>query len=152
MNLIQILDLKSGRSFGVFLFVLLLTIIQIAPIKINPWDKILVWFGNHMNADIVRRVDVIEEKLDEHIRDSSEERIRKIRADILDFGNACMNGRPHTKEEFEFVISECDAYEKHIEKMQIRNGVATATIKEVRRLYEKHLRENTFLKEGEDGK
>ena len=151
MNLIQILDLKSGISFGVFLFVLLLTIIQIAPIKINPWDKILVWFGNHMNADIVRRVDVIEEKLDEHIRDSSEERIRKIRADILDFGNACMNGRPHTKEEFEFVISECDAYEKHIEKMQIRNGVATATIKEVRRLYEKHLRENTFLKEGEDG-
>ena len=152
MNLIQILDLKSGISFGVFLFVLLLTIIQIAPIKINPWDKILVWFGNHMNADIVRRVDVIEEKLDEHIRDSSEERRRKIRADILDFGNACMNGRPHTKEEFEFVISECDAYEKHIEKMQIRNGVATATIKEVRRLYEKHLRENTFLKEGEDGK
>ena len=152
MNLIQILDLKSGISFGVFLFVLLLTIIQIAPIKINPWDKILVWFGNHMNADIVRRVDVIEEKLDEHIRDSSEERIRKIRADILDFGNACMNGRPHTKEEFEFVISECDAYEKHIEKMQIRNGVATATIKEVRRLYEKHLRENTFLREGEDGK
>ena len=152
MNLIQILDLKSGISFGVFLFVLLLTIIQIAPIKINPWDKILVWFGNHMNADIVRRVDVIEEKLDEHIRDSSEERIRKIRADILDFGNACMNGRPHTKEEFEFVISECDAYEKHIEKMQIRNGVATATIKEVRRLYEKHLCENTFLKEGEDGK
>ena len=152
MNLIQILDLKSGISFGVFLFVLLLTIIQIAPIKINPWDKILVWFGNHMNADIVKRVDVIEEKLDEHIRDSSEERIRKIRADILDFGNACMNGRPHTKEEFEFVISECDAYEKHIEKMQIRNGVATATIKEVRRLYEKHLRENTFLREGEDGK
>lgn len=150
MNLIQILDLKSGISFGVFLFVLLLTIIQIAPIKINPWDKILVWFGNHMNADIVRRVDVIEEKLDEHIRDSSEERIRKIRADILDFGNACMNGRPHTKEEFEFVISECDAYEKHIEKMQIRNGVATATIAEIRRLYEKNLQNNTFLKEGED--
>lgn len=150
MNLIQILDLKSGISFGVFLFVLLLTIIQIAPIKINPWDKILVWFGNHMNADIVRRVDVIEEKLDEHIRDSSEERIRKIRADILDFGNACMNGRPHTKEEFEFVISECDAYEKHIEKMQIKNGVATATIAEIRRLYEKNLQNNTFLKEGED--
>ena len=150
MNLIQILDLKSGISFGVFLFVLLLTIIQIAPIKINPWDKILVWFGNHMNADLVRRVDVSEEKLDEHIRDSSEERIRKIRADILDFGNACMNGRPHTKEEFEFVISECDAYEKHIEKMQIKNGVATATIAEIRRLYEKKLQNNTFLKEGED--
>lgn len=150
MNLIQIMDLKTGVSFGVFLLVFIMTVVQIAPIKINPWDKILVWFGNHMNADIVKRVDVIEEKLDEHIKDSSEERIRKVRADILDFGNACMNGRPHTKEEFEFVIAECDAYEKHIEKLQIRNGVATATISEIRRLYEKNLRENSFLKEGKD--
>jgi len=149
MNLIQMMDLKTGVSAGVFLLLFIMTIVQIAPIKINPWDKILVWFGNHMNADIVKRVDVIEDKLDEHIKDSSEERIRKVRADILDFGNACMNGRPHTKEEFEFVISECDTYERHIEKLQIRNGVATATIAEIRRLYEKGIRENSFLKEGE---
>ena len=150
MNLVQLIDLKTGTSIAVFLILFLMTIIQIAPIKINPWDKILVWFGNHMNADIVKRVDVIEEKLDEHIKDSSEERIRKVRADILDFGNACMNGRPHTKEEFEFVISECDQYEKHIEKLQIKNGVATATIREIRRLYEKGIQENSFLKEGDD--
>lgn len=151
MNLIQAMDLKEGASIVVFFLLFLMTIIQIAPIKINPWDKILVWFGNHMNADIVKRVDVIEGKLDEHIKDSSDERIRKIRADILDFGNACMNHRPHTKEEYEFVISECDQYEKHIEKMQMKNGVATATIGEIRRLYEKHLQENSFLKEGENG-
>lgn len=149
MSIIEILDIKTGVSVGVFVLAALMTLIQIAPIKINPWDKILTWLGNHMNADIVKRVDVIEGKLDEHIRDSSEERVRKVRADILDFGNACMNGRKHTKEEFEFVISECDAYEKHIEKMQIKNGVATATIKEIRRLYEKGISENTFLREGE---
>ena len=148
MNIIEILDIKTGVSVGAFLFAVLMTIIQIAPIKINPWDKILTWLGNHMNADIVKRVDVIEGKLDEHIKDSSEERIRKVRADILDFANACMNGRKHTKEEFEFVISECDAYEKHIEKMQIKNGVATAAIREIRRLYEKGISENSFLKEG----
>ena len=148
MNIIEILDIKTGVSIGAFLFAVLMTIIQIAPIKINPWDKILTWLGNHMNADIVKRVDVIEGKLDEHIKDSSEERIRKVRADILDFANACMNGRKHTKEEFEFVISECDAYEKHIEKMQIKNGVATAAIREIRRLYEKGISENSFLKEG----
>ncbi len=148
MNIIEILDIKTGVSVGAFLLFTLMTLIQIAPIKINPWDKILTWIGNHMNADIVKRVDVIEGKLDEHIKDSAEERVRKVRADILDFANACMNGRKHTKEEFEFVISECDAYEKHIEKMQIKNGVATAAIREIRRLYEKGISENSFLKEG----
>ena len=148
MNIIEILDIKTGVSVGAFLLFALMTLIQIAPIKINPWDKILTWIGNHMNADIVKRVDVIEGKLDEHIKDSAEERVRKVRADILDFANACMNGRKHTKEEFEFVISECDAYEKHIEKLQIKNGVATAAIREIRRLYEKGISENSFLKEG----
>ena len=150
MTIADLLDLKTGVSFGAFLILFLMTVIQIAPIKVNPWDKALTWLGNKMNADMNKRVDVLEEKLDTHIKDSTEERIRKVRADILDFGNACMNGRPHTKEEFEFVISECDTYEKHIESLQIKNGVATATITEIRRLYEKHLRENSFLKEGTD--
>lgn len=150
MSIIEILDIKTGVSIGAFLLAFIMTVVQIAPIKVNPWDKILTWIGNHMNADIVKRVDVIEGKLDEHIRDSAEERIRKVRADILDFANACMNGRRHTKEEFEFVISECDAYEKHIEKMQIKNGVATAAIREIRRLYDKGISENSFLKEGKE--
>ena len=152
MNLIQLIDLKTGTSIAVFLFLFLMTIVQIAPIKLNPWDKILTWLGNHMNADIVKRVDVIEEKLDEHIKESSDERIRKTRADILAFGNECMRGTPHTKEQYDFVISECDQYEKHMESTNTPNGVAKATIKEIRRLYAKHMRDNTFLKEGSDGK
>ncbi|MCR4695898.1 MAG: hypothetical protein K5654_01150 [Lachnospiraceae bacterium] len=150
MSIIDMIGIKSGVSIGICLIAIAMTLIQIAPIKLNPWDRILTWLGNHMNADIVKRVDVIEAKLDEHIRESSDERIRKVRADILDFGNACMNGRPHTKEEFEFVISECDQYEKHIEKTGGKNGVATATITEIRRLYEKGLHDNSFMKEGEN--
>lgn len=150
MNIIDMMNLKTGVSVGAGILVILMTLIQIAPIKVNPWDKILTWIGNHMNADIVKRVDVIEAKLDEHIKESSDEMIRKVRADILSFGNTCMNGRPHTKEEFEFVISECDQYEKYIEKTQSKNGVATATIAEIRRLYKKGLHDNSFLKEGDD--
>lgn len=150
MNIIDMMNLKTGVSVGAGILVILMTLIQIAPIKLNPWDKILTWIGNHMNADIVKRVDVIEAKLDEHIKESSDEMIRKVRADILSFGNTCMNGRPHTKEEFEFVISECDQYEKYIEKTQSKNGVATATIAEIRRLYKKGLHDNSFLKEGDE--
>ena len=150
MNIIDMMNLKTGVSVGAGILVILMTLIQIAPIKLNPWDKILTWLGNHMNADIVKRVDVIEAKLDEHIKESSDERIRKVRADILSFGNSCMNGRKHTKEEFEFVISECDQYEKYIEKTKSKNGVATTAISEIRRLYKKGIHDNSFLKEGEE--
>ena len=64
MNLIEMMDLQTGVSVGVGLLFILMTLVQIAPIKLNPWDKILTWLGNHMNADIVKRVDVIEAKLD----------------------------------------------------------------------------------------
>ncbi len=148
MSIVDMLNLKTGLSVGAGILIILMTLIQIAPIKFNPWDKILTWLGNHMNADIVKRVDVIEGKLDEHIKESSDEMIRKVRADILSFGNSCMNGHPHTKEEFEFVISECDQYEKYIEKTQSKNGVATATIAEIHRLYEIGIHDNSFLKEG----
>ena len=150
MNIIDMINLKTGISMGAGILVILMTLIQIAPIKFNPWDKILTWIGNHMNADIVKRVDVIEAKLDEHIKESSDERIRKVRADILSFGNSCMNGRKHTKEEFEFVISECDQYEKYIEKTKSKNGVATTAISEIRRLYKKGIHDNSFLKEGDE--
>ena len=150
MSFIDMLNVKTGVSVGAAIVVILMTLIQIAPIKLNPWDKILTWLGNHMNADIVKRVDVIEAKLDEHIKESSDERIRKVRADILCFGNSCMNGRKHTKEEFEFVISECDQYEKYIEKTKSKNGVATTAISEIRRLYKKGIHDNSFLKEGDE--
>ena len=149
MKIIEMVDLQTGVSVGAGILFILMTIVQIAPIKLNPWDKMLTWLGNHMNADIVKRVDVIEAKLDEHIKESSDERIRKVRADILSFGNSCMNGRSHTKEEFEFVISECDQYERYIESTQSKNGVATVTISEIRRLYKKRLHDNSFLKEGD---
>ena len=146
----EIIDLKTGVSTGALLFLLLITAIQIAPIRINPWDKIFKWLGCHLNEGIIKRVEDIEEKLDGHIKASSDERIRKIRADILYFGNECMGGTQHTKEQYEFVISECDQYESHMESTGTPNGVAKASIKEIRRLYAKNLRENTFLIEGGD--
>ena len=61
-----------------------------------------------------------------------------------------MNNRKHTKEQFDFMIRECDEYEKYIKKNDVKNGVIEAAIKEIRRLYEKCIQEHSFLKEGTD--
>jgi hypothetical protein len=91
-----------------------------------------------------------EHNLDEHIEESKAKELRDTRRDILEFCNACMNRRRHTKEQFEFVLRQCDDYEDYIEKNHVKNGVVAAAIKEIRRLNAKCIQENSYLKEGVD--
>ena len=58
------------------------------------------------------------------------------RRDILNFYDTCRSGQKHTKEQFDFVIRQCDYYETYIQDHDIKNGVIEAAIKEIRRLYE----------------
>ena len=129
MSIIDILKLpqvKDGISFGSIALVILLSMIQVSKIPWNPWS---------------------EGKLDDHIAESEQKELMDMRRDILDFCNACMNHRKHTKEQFRFVIKECDAYEKYIEDKHVKNGEITAAVKEIRRLFEKCIQENSFLEE-----
>ena len=36
-------------GWAVVLIIVLLSFIQISPIKINPWDRIFAWIGRKMN-------------------------------------------------------------------------------------------------------
>ena len=47
------------------------------------------------------------------------------------------------------MINECDQYEKYIDENKIKNGVAEASIAEIRRIYQEHLRNHDFLVESE---
>lgn len=146
MNLLQISDLLVAHSsFVAVLIIVLLTSIQITPIKWNPWSAIFKWIGRNANGDLITKVNTIEEKLDNHIKESDARDIRERRTAILDFANSCMNGRKHTQEEFIFIMHECDLYEKHCVECQIPNGVADAAIGEIRRIYNECLRNNSFL-------
>lgn len=122
-----------------------LTIIQIAPIKINPWGTIFSWFGRQLNKDVITKIDVIEERLNTHIRVSEEIELRERRTNILDFSSSVLRGVNYHKEKFDFMIAECDSYEKYCTKNNIRNGVAEASIAEIRRIYQERLRNNDFL-------
>lgn len=156
-NLISLVDLKEGVSIGGLLLIIFLTIIQIAPIKWNPWDSILTWLGKKLNAGVKQEVDElkanlkeVEKKLDNHISESKVRDLKDTRRDILDFCSSSMNGQRHTQEQYKFVIKKCDEYEDYVEKNRIKNGEITSAIKEIRRRYDRHIQRNDFLREGED--
>lgn len=54
MTLKEILPLLSGGLVG------LLTLIQIAPIKVNPWSAILEWLGNQTNKALLAKMEAFE--------------------------------------------------------------------------------------------
>ena len=37
--------------------------IQIAPIKVNPWDKLLKWAGDRINHNVNQKIDMLDKKL-----------------------------------------------------------------------------------------
>lgn len=148
---------KSGISFwGILAFLMSIGIEIVPKIKWKPWSSLITWIGSKLNAEVYVKVDALNKKVDavqielkKHIVDSEAQSLQETRRDILEFCNSCMNGRRHTKEQFDFVIRQCDGYEKYIETNDIKNGVVSAAIKEIRRLNDKCIQENSFLKEGE---
>lgn len=154
---ISSIGFSNGFSFWAVVAFLMSIGIEIIPkVKWSPWSRLFKWLGTKLNSGINENVEKIDKKVDalqkellQHITDSETKALQDIRRDILNFCNSCMNGTLHTKEEFDFVIAECDKYETYIEENKIKNGVITAAINEVRRLNKKCIENNSFLKEGE---
>lgn len=156
------IGLSTTSFWGIVLFLMSIGIDVIPKIKWSPWTTLIKWIGSRFNSkidssvdglrqeikELDTKIDNVQSDLNKHITESEIKALQDTRRDILDFANACMNGRKHTKEQFEFVIMQCDDYERYIKDNDIKNGVIEAAIKEIRRLYGKCIREHTFLKEG----
>ena len=161
MTILKLIELVEANRdainvWGLIIFALSL-FVEFTPIKFNPWSAILGWIGSKTNArlntklsQIEKKVDKLNTDLDQHIAESVEKELKDTRKDILEFCNSCMNGRRHTKEQFEFVIKQCDAYTKYIRENHVENGYIESAIKEIKRLNDKCIQENSYLKEGED--
>lgn len=115
-----------------------ITLIEVVPIKINPWSKLLKWLGNAINGEIRKELGALK-------TDFQEERANTWRWNILDFANSCRNGRRHTQEEWKYVIDQIEKYEAYVFRNKITNGVIKEESKYLRRLYQERCDKNDFL-------
>lgn len=132
MNLNEIL---SVSGIGV---VALLTLIQIAPIKVNPWSAIAKAIGRAINSDLIGAVKTVSENVDQN-------EIDRLRWEILDFSNSCQNGRRHTREEFDHIIRMHEKYESILTRRNESNGQVDMAYDYIKTLYQKCLIERDFL-------
>lgn len=113
-------------------------LIQIAPIKINPWSTLFQWIGKLITGNACGKIDDLIKQVDENEKD-------RIRWEILDFANSCRNGRKHTRDEFQHIVTLRDKYKRLLQKTNDTNGVFDVEYKYIQDLYAERLEKNDFL-------
>ena len=113
-------------------------LIQIVPIKINPWSALFQWIGKLITGNACSKIDDLIKQVDENEKD-------RIRWEILNFANSCRNGIKHTRDEFQHIVTLRDKYQQLLEKTNDVNGVFDVEYKYILDLYAERLKKNDFL-------
>ena len=139
-------DLKTILFSGGGVLLILMTVIQITPIKFNPWSWLGRCIGRTINGEVIVKVDNLSKELADHKAKSAEREATQCRSRILRFGDEILHSIPHSKEHYEQILIDIDSYEEYCDDHQdYKNNVAVATIKHIKKMYQKHLEEDSFL-------
>ena len=141
--------LKAGG--GVTL--LLLTLIQISPIRIDPWTHFARVIGKAMNKDIMEKLETVEAEVKnlKEKHDNLEKRMDKEDADdcrtrILRFADELRRGVEHSEEFFNQILDDISDYERYCsEHPEYKNSKAVNAIAKIDKVYQKCMEENSFL-------
>lgn len=132
---------------------ILMTLVEIAPVKINPWGAIAKCIGRAINREVMVKLDEMtaaqkdtRKRLDAHIKVDDERAADTHRARILQFNNELIRDIPHTREEFIEILTEIDEYERFCrENPDYQNNRATHAVANISRVYDDRLQKHDFL-------
>lgn len=145
-------DIFLGGGAGL---VAVLSLVEIAPVKINPWRAVARVIGRAVNGEVLESVEDVKraqrdtrKALDEHIRSDNERNADTLRMRILHFNNDLLRGDRHTREDFIEILAVIDAYEQYCKNHpNYRNNRASHAIANIGRVYDERLKLRNFLGE-----
>lgn len=147
MSLQEILTGGGGVLF------LLSVIVQISPVKINPWSWIAKQIGRAINGEVIEKVEGIEKEV-RSLKDKQAEaegRHDKRDADlcrtrILRFADELRRDIKHSEEFFDQALDDINTYETYCRNHKdYENNKAVAAIEKIKRTYKERLDKNDFL-------
>ena len=123
-----------------------LTVLQVAPIKINPWTWIARAIGRAINAEVIDKVGKLENEVQTIKKNVEEHEAKSARVRILRFGDEILHNVKHSQEHFNQVLLDITEYEEYCSHHpDFRNNVTGITTKRIMETYEKCLKDNNFL-------
>lgn len=134
--------LKDNGGILAAALVIVMSLVEISPIKINPWS----WLGNMLNKGILAKLEKVEKDVAEVKREVGESTAVTSRYRILRFDDEILHDIRHSKEHFDQILLDIDVYEKFCEEHpDFKNNLAVMAIKHIKEIYQKCSRENSFL-------
>ena len=133
--------IKSSPTIQAALFVLLLSLVEISPIKINPWSFIGGIIGKLIGIKaLLDKVDAIDKKVDEN-------HATEIRCRILNFENELQEGRKKSKDSWDQVMDDIRRYEIYTkEHPEFKNNITVASTNHIIHKYSELLEKRAWTK------
>lgn len=123
-----------------------MTLIQIAPIKLNPWSALAKAIGRAINGEVIAKVDRLERELLDMKENQEERDAISCRARILHFGDETIHGVRHTKEHFDQILRDITTYERYCDDHpNFENNTTVLTSQRIKDIYEECLKTKDFL-------
>lgn len=131
-------EILLGGGLGA---VALLTLIQIAPVKVDPWSAIAKALGRAINGEVLKEVTDTKSQLEEHILTDS-------RSKILGFNRELLQHQKHTREDFIEILGVIDSYEDYCKNHpDYKNSRCVHAVANIERVYDQLLVTGDFLAE-----
>lgn len=143
-------ELFVGGGVGA---VAVLSLLEIAPIKINPWSAIARGLGRAFNAEVLADLKAVQQAqkdtrnaLDKHQAADDEYKAECHRAALLAFNTSLLRGELHTQEDFFDAFRHIDQYEDYCRSHPgYKNNRASHAIANIGRVYDERLKARDFL-------
>ena len=137
MEFMEKLTVGGLAGWTVMLLLILLSLVQISPVRLNPWDNIFAWLGGKLNGETKKQLTGLQKQV-------TDLWISNHRQSILTFARECRSQIPHDSEEWANILNLCEEYEKYTEENRVTNGVVRENTRYIRDLYQELSRERKF--------
>lgn len=140
MSLTEVLAVPMG------VILLVMTVIEVSPIRCDPWGWLLTGLGRAINGEVLERVELLSVEVQELSAQIKRQQAESCQARIIRFGDELLHDTLHSKEHFDQILLDISVYERYCGiEPGFANGVASLTIARIKQVYENCLREHNFL-------
>ena len=127
----------SISNIGIIILIIL-SFVQISPIKFNPYDKFFSWLRRKLLGDFDEDIKDFRERIDSVW-------INFTRQHILRFARECRQNVIHSRDEWRYVLSIANEYEKYCRDNKLTNGIIEAETEYIRDSYQERIRDGKFM-------